>query len=100
MWGVSELIRGKVKDKAFRNTVGFGVKLVMTVLLGIIYTVLAFCLAPWWLAIALLALWLPSYSYFYDYIEGCRRWFSDLRLLSNKKLWKKFKGIVKDFKKL
>ena len=99
MWGVSEMIRGKVKDKAFRNTVGFGVKLVMTVLLGIIYTVLAFCLAPWWLALALLALWLPSYSYFYDYIEGCRRWFSDIRLLSNKKLWKKFKGIVKDYKK-
>ena len=100
MWGVSELIRGKVKDKAFRNTVGFGVKLVMTVLLGITYTALAFCLAPWWLALALLALWIPSFGYFYDYIEGCRRWFSDIRLLSNKKLWKKFKGIVKDYKKM
>lgn len=100
MWGVSEMIRGKVKDKAFRNTASFGVKLIMTILMFIIYTVLAFCLAPWWLALTLLMLWIPSYGYFYDYIEGCRRWFSDIRLLSNKKLWKKFKGIVKDYKKL
>ena len=31
------------------------------------------------------------------YIEGCRRWFSDLKLLKNKKLYKEFKSIVKDF---
>lgn len=100
MWAAAEFIRGKVKDKAFRNTVSFGVKIALTVLLTPIYAVLAFCLAPWWLALALLVLWIPTYSYFYDYIEGCRRWFSDIRLLSNKKLWKKFKGIIKDYKKL
>jgi hypothetical protein len=100
MWVASEVIRKKVRDAAFRNTVSFGVKLAMSIVLTPIYAALAFCLAPWWLAIALLLLWYPSYGYFYDYLEGCRRWASDIRLLGNKKLWKKFKGIVKDYKNL
>ena len=100
MWVASEVIRGKVRDAAFRNTVSFGVKLAMSIVLTPIYAALAFCLAPWWLALALLLLWYPSYGYFYDYLEGCRRWASDIRLLCNKKLWKKFKGIVKDYKNL
>ena len=98
MWAVSFKIRSSVKDPAFRNTVSFGVKLAMKLIVFPIYAVLAFCLAPWWLALAILFLCLPSYYYFHDYIEGCRRWFSDIRLLGNKKLYKEFKSIVKDFK--
>ena len=100
MWLASEIIRGKVKDPAFRNTVSFGVKLVLTTLLTLIYAIVSFCVAPWWLALVLLLLWFPTYGYFYDYLEACRRWISDIRLLGNKKLWKKFKGIVKDYKNL
>lgn len=100
MWAVGELIRGKVKDKAFRNTVSFGIKLGMTQILLLVYAVLAFCYAPWWLAIILLILWNPAYGYFYDYIEGFRRFLSETRLLGNRKLWKKFKNIVKTYKKL
>lgn len=99
MWATSFKIRSTVKDPAFRNTVSFGVKLAMKLILFPIYAVLAFCLAPWWLAAALLVLYLPSYYYFHDYIEGCRRWFSDIRLLKNRKLYKEFKSIVKDFSK-
>ena len=100
MWAAGEIVRGKIRDKAFGNTVSFGMKLGIGPLLFIIYAALAFCFAPWWLATALLALFLPSYGYFYDYIEGFRRFLSEIRLLSNKKLWKKFKHINKDFKKL
>ena len=100
MWVASEVIRGKVRDAAFRNTVSFGVKLAMSIILTPIYAALAFCLAPWWLALALMLLWYPSYGYFYDYIEGCRRWVADIKLLGNKKLWKKFKGIVKQYQNL
>lgn len=100
MWATSFFIRSKVRDKAFRNTVSFGVKLAMTTILLPIIAVLAFVFAPWWMALAILALWLPAYSYFHDYIEGCRRWISDIRLLRKRKLWKKFKGIVKEYKKL
>ena len=98
MWALSFKIRKGTKDPAFRNTVSFGVKLAMKWLIFPIYAALAFCLAPWWLASALLLLYLPSYYYFHDYIEGCRRWISDIKLLKNKKLYKEFKSIVKDFK--
>ena len=100
MWVSGEIVRGKVRDKAFRNTVSFGIKLGMTPLMFITYAALAFSLAPWWFATAFLALFLPSYGYFYDYIEGFRRFLSEIRLLGNKKLWKKFKHINKDFKKI
>lgn len=100
MIAAGELIRSKVKDKAFKNTVSFGIKLGMTPFLLIIYAVLAFCLAPWWLAVLLLVLWIPSYGYFYDYVEGFRRFLSEARLLGNKKLWRKFKEINKTYKKL
>ena len=97
MWAAEFMIRNSVKDPAFKNTVSFGVKLGMKVILTPLYAVLAFCLAPWWLALALLVTYFPSYYYFHDYIEGCRRWISDIRLLKNKKLYKTFKSIVKDF---
>jgi hypothetical protein len=45
-------------------------------------------------------LWLPSYGYFYDYIEGWSRWISDIKLLKNKKLYKEFKSILKKYKNL
>lgn len=98
MWVTEFKVRSSVKDPAFRNTVSFGVKLAMKLIIFPLYAALAFCLAPWWLALTLLALYIPSYYYFHDYIEGCRRWFSDIRLLRNKKLYKEFKSIVKDFK--
>ena len=72
---------------------------ILTVLFPI-YAALAFCLAPWWLALAMLILWLPGYSYFHDYIEGCRRWISDIRLIFNRQLKDEFQSIVKDFKQL
>jgi 1-acyl-sn-glycerol-3-phosphate acyltransferase len=100
MWVAAEVIRKKVRDAAFRNTVSFGVKLAMSIILTPIYAALAFCLAPWWLALILMLMWYPSYGYIYDYVEGCRRWVSDIRLLCNEKLWKRFKGIVKQYQNL
>lgn len=97
MWGLESIIRNIVKDPAFRNTVSFGIKLALGTILFLTYAVLAFCLAPWWLALTLLVLWMPTYSYVHDYIEGCRRWISDLRLYGNKGLYKEFKHIVKDY---
>lgn len=99
MWGLEFKIRKGVKDPAFRNTVSFGVKLALKLIIFPIYAVAAFLLTPWWIAVAILALYLPSYYYFHDYVEGCRRWFSDLKLMNNNKLYKEFKSIVKDFSK-
>jgi hypothetical protein len=95
MIAANEFIRSKVRDKAFRNTASLGVKLALTLILFPTYAALAFCFAPWWLALALLLMWMPAFGYFYDYIEACRRWFSDIRLLKNKKLYKEFKNILR-----
>lgn len=100
MWLVYRLLKSKTRDRAFHNTVGFGIKLGLGIILFAIYAALAFCLTPWPYALAFSLLAIPSYSYFFDYNEGMRRFISDLRLLGHKKLWKEFKDIVKTFKKL
>ena len=101
MWIVEKLIRSKIKDKAFRNTVSFGVKLGfgLTWIPALIIT--AFCTMPWFAALICTLLFiLPSYSFFHDYIEGMRRFISDIKIVRCKKLRKRFKAIVSDFKKL
>ena len=100
MWLTYNLLRSKTRDKAFHNTVGFGVKLALGTILLITYAILAFCLLAWPYALALTLLTIPSYSYFFDYLEGMRRYISDLKLLGEKKLRGKFKDIVKEFRKL
>ena len=99
MWLTYNLLRSKTKDKAFHNTVGFGVKLALGILLFIIYTVIAFCTLAWPYALAVSLLTIPSYSYFFDYNEGMRRFISDIKLMNNKELRKRFKEIIKIYKK-
>ena len=100
MWSLEMFLRSKIKDRAFRNTGSFGVKLALGPIWFLITAILSFCLAPWQIALAICILAIPSYSYFHDYIEGARRFLSDVKLLSCKKLSKKFKSIVSDFNKL
>ena len=100
MWVLEKVLRHKIKDKAFRNTVSFGVKLG----LGLIYVpalaITAFCLLPWYIAAGFLLLTIPSYSFFHDYIEGLRRFISDIKVTRCKKLRKRYKSIIKDFNNL
>lgn len=100
MWLTYYLLKSKTRDRAFHNTVGFGIKLGLGLVLYPIYTVLAFCLMSWPFALAAVLLSIPSYSYFFDYNEGMRRFVSDIRVLSDKKMRSFFKDIVKAFKKL
>ena len=93
MWGLAEFLRKSIRDKAFRNTAIFGVKLAGNIIFGLIYTILAFCLLPWPWALAFLALAGPAYSYIYDYAEFIRRWISDIKLLGDKALKKAFAAI-------
>ena len=99
MWLTYNLLRSKTKDKAFHNTVGFGVKLALGILLFIIYTTIAFCTLAWPYALAVSLLTIPSYSYFFDYNEGMRRFISDIKLMNDKELRKRFKEIIKIYKK-
>ncbi len=101
MWLTFNKIRKNTKDRAFHNTVGFGTRLAFSVLLGLIYIVLAFCLLPWKAALPILVVVLPTYmSYFFDYNEAMRRFFSDIRLMGEKKLRGFYSDIVKAYNKL
>lgn len=100
MWTLEMFLRSIIKDRAFRNTGSFGVKLGLGIIWFIILTTLAFCLTPWQIALGVVLLFVPSYSYFHDYIEGMRRFLSDIRIVRCKKLRKKFASIIKEFKKL
>ena len=92
-WALAVFLKKSIRDKAFRNTAVFGVKLGGNLTIGLIYTILAFCLLPWYWALAFLALAGPAYSYVFDYAEFFRRWVSDIKLLGDKKLQKAFASL-------
>ncbi len=101
MWITFSLIRRKTKDRAFHNTVGFGTRLAFGIILGLIYTVLAFCLLPWFEALIALILVLTTYmGYFFGYNEIVRRFASDIKLTGNKKLRKTYREIIEEYNKL
>ena len=100
MWLTYYILKGSTRDRAFHNTVGLGVKLALGIILTPIYTALAFYLLPWPYAIAVLLLAIPSLSYFFDYNEGIRRFISDIKALSDKKMYNFFTSIVKKFNKV
>jgi hypothetical protein len=92
-WALAVFLKKVIKDKAFRNTAVFGVKLGGNLTIGLIYTILAFCLLSWPWALAFLALAGPAYAYVFDYAEFFRRWISDIKLLGDKKLQKTFASL-------
>lgn len=70
MWATAEsLCHFKVKDPAFRNTVRYVVRLLMSPLVLILWAVLFFLTLPWWGACLLLAAFFFSYSFFYDWLN-------------------------------
>ena len=60
------MCKHKVRDHAFHNTVRFGFKLILTPIVFAVWAVVFFMTLPWWLALALLAVYIPSFSIFYD----------------------------------
>lgn len=100
MWVLEVVLRGMIKDKAFRNTASFGVKLGLGLIWFLILTVLAFCFMPWIPALAVVLLSIPAYSFVHDYLEGMRRFVSDIRLIRYTKLKKRFSSILNDFKQV
>ena len=93
VWLTTLIIKGKLKDKAFSNTVSFGVKLVLFPIVFVVGTILLFCNLPWYWALAGTVLLFYSYSLFVDYCELCRRWISDVRWTFKDKLRKQYKAL-------
>ena len=93
VWLTTLIIRGKLKDKAFSNTVSFGVEFVLFPIIFIVGTIVLFCNLPWQWALGATVLLYFSYMVFVDYCELCRRWISDVRWTFKKRLRKQYKSL-------
>ncbi len=81
IWMVTMFLKNSFKDKAWGNTVSFGVEYILHPLLMILCTTLTFCLLPWEIASACCIVFYFSYIFFVDFSEFIRRWASDVRWL-------------------
>lgn len=71
----------KIKDKAFRNTARFAVRLVLYPFVLIAWALGLFLTLKWFVALPLFLCALPSYSVFYRLLEYYRVTLSEFRLL-------------------
>ena len=93
VWLTTLIIRGKLKDKAFSNTVNYGVELVLFPIVFIVDTILLFCKLPWLWALGGMVLLFFSYCVFVDYCELARRWISDVRWTFKTRLRKQYEAL-------
>ena len=98
MWVLATFLRGKIRDKAFGNTVSFGVKLGLGAIWYPIVIALMFVFAPWQYALIGSIFAIPTYNYLYDYTEFLRVFVSDCRLACNKQIRSAFEAIRSNFK--
>ena len=92
-WVPTLIIKSKLKDKAFSNTVCFGGKLLIAPLVFIIGTIVMFCNLPWYWALAGSVALFFSYDIWYDYLELVRRLVSDIRWAFKGKLRKEYRSL-------
>ena len=85
IWIVAYFILKNLKDKAFRNTVNFGVELVLHPLITATGMTLLFCMSPWEIAVIGSVFLYFSYVYFCDYCEFLRILMSDWRWFFKRK---------------
>ena len=90
IWLVTKILKNSFKDKAWGNTVSFGVEFVLHPILTTLCIVLTFCFLPWKVATISTLLFYPSYMYFVDFGEFLRRWISDVKWMFNHKKMRRF----------
>ena len=83
----------KLKDFAFRNSIRFLMNLLLWPVLMIIYSIIAFVLLPWQWALLIIALMIPAPIVAHETYRLIRMMISDLRLMCNKSLRKKYDQI-------
>lgn len=93
IWIPTLIIKAKLKDKAFSNTVCFGGKLLLSPLVFIGGTIALFCTLPWYWALGGAVLLFFSYDFWYDYQELVRRMVSDIRWAFKGKLRRAYKEL-------
>lgn len=93
IWIPTLIIKSKLKDKAFSNTVCFGGKFLLSPLVFIGGTIALFCTLPWYWALAGAVALFFSYDFWYDYLELVRRMVSDIRWAFKGKLRKAYRNL-------
>jgi 1-acyl-sn-glycerol-3-phosphate acyltransferase len=93
LWLTTKIIRSKLKDPAFGNTVSYAVNLVLFPIVFVTGTIVAYCNLPWeWATVATVLLYY-SYCVFVDYNELLRRWVSDVRWTFKMRLRKQYQSL-------
>ena len=92
-WIPALILKAKLKDKAWGNTVCFGSKFLLSPLIFIGGTVALFCTLPWCWALGGMVLLFFSYDFWYDYQELVRRMVSDIRWAFKTKLRKQYRSL-------
>lgn len=91
--GLCAFLFTKFKDKAFYNSVRFLINLVIWPLLMIIYSIVAYCLLPWYWALPLTLALLPAPIVAHEVWRLLRLFGSDIRLIADSNLRAKYRQI-------
>ena len=92
-WIPMVILKSKLKDKAWGNTVSFGSKFLLSSLVFIGGTIALFCTLPWYWALGGAVLLFFSYDFWYDYQELVRRLVSDIRWTFKTKLRQEYRDL-------
>ena len=93
VWVPTMIIKSKLKDAAWGNTVCFVGKLLVFPLVFIGGTIALFSSLPWYWALGGTVLLFFSYDFWYDYRELCRRMISDIRWAFKTKLRQEYRSL-------
>lgn len=92
-WVPVSIIKAKLKDPAWGNTVCFAGKLLVFPLVLVGGAIALFCTLPWYWALVGLVPLTYSYDFWYDYQELVRRMVSDIRWAFKGKLRKEYQAL-------
>ena len=83
---ISQFIIYKIEDKAFNNSIRYVLSILLTPIILIILVPILFSVTKWYIAILILLLSIPSFSFSHKYVRLLRIVISDIKLKTNKSI--------------
>lgn len=80
---ISQFIIYKIEDKAFNNSIRYVLSILLTPIILIILVPILFSVTKWYIAILILLLSIPSFSFSHKYVRLLRIVISDIKLKTN-----------------
>ena len=100
VWLPSEIVAGRLEDKAFKNSFRCGILVFGWTLMLLIWAVVLFCCLKWYWALAALAVMIPAPFMTYDAFNFARMTLSDWKALGRKELRREYEELKKEIKKI